>query len=59
MDLGPHAPFIIWSYLIGGGAIALLAFWIILDGRTQRRLLDDLDRDGIRRRSDAGEGVRS
>jgi heme exporter protein D len=54
MDLGPHAHFIWASY--GAVALALvgLVAWLVLDGRRQQRLIDELDRRGIRRRSGRG-----
>jgi heme exporter protein D len=54
MDLGPHAHFIWASYAVVALALAGLAAWLILDGRHQQRLIDDLDARGIRRRSDRG-----
>ena len=54
MNLGPHAVYVWASY----GAVALtvagLVAWLVLDGRRQQRLIDELDRQGIRRRSDGG-----
>jgi heme exporter protein D len=50
-DLGPHAIFIIAAYAVTFVAIAALAFCIVEDDRKQRRLLADLERRGIRRRS--------
>lgn len=51
MDLGPHATFIIAAYaaitVVLGGLIA----WLLFDGVTQRRLLDELEARGVRRRS--------
>jgi heme exporter protein D len=53
MDLGPHAVFIVAAYaataLIVGGLIG----WIVADYRAQRRVLAELDRKGIGRRSAA------
>jgi heme exporter protein D len=54
MDLGPHAVYIWASYAATVLALAGFAAWLALDGRHQRRLLDELDRRGIRRRSDRG-----
>jgi heme exporter protein D len=51
-DLGPHAVFILAAYAVTFVAVAALAFFIIEDDRKQRRLLADLERRGIRRRSD-------
>ena len=50
-DLGPHAIFILAAYGVTFAAVAALAFFIVEDDRKQRRLLSDLERRGIRRRS--------
>jgi len=50
-DLGPHAGFILAAYGVTFVAIAGLALAIVADDRKQRRLLADLERKGIRRRS--------
>jgi heme exporter protein D len=50
-DLGPHASFIIAAYGVTFAAIAALAYFIVEDDRKQRRLLAELERRGIRRRS--------
>jgi heme exporter protein D len=52
MDLGLHAHFIWGSYAAVALALAGLVAWLVLDGRRQQRLIDELDRRGIRRRSD-------
>jgi len=54
-DLGPHASFILAAYGVTFAALAGLALAIAADDRKQRRLLADLERKGIRRRS-AGAG---
>lgn len=51
MDLGPHAAFIWASYTIVAVVLAALAAWLIVDGRRQQRLLDDLEARGVRRRA--------
>jgi heme exporter protein D len=51
MDLGPHAAFIWASYTIVAIVLAALAAWLIVDGRRQQRLLDDLEARGVRRRA--------
>ena len=51
LDLGPHAAFIWWSYLIVAAVIGGLIAWLIADGRRMQRQLDALDARGIRRRS--------
>jgi heme exporter protein D len=50
-DLGPHAIFILATYGVTFVAVAALAFAIVDDDRKQRRLLAELERRGIRRRS--------
>jgi heme exporter protein D len=50
-DLGPHASFIIAAYAVTLVAVAALAFFIVEDDRKQRRILAELERKGIRRRS--------
>ncbi|HEX5779162.1 MAG TPA: heme exporter protein CcmD [Xanthobacteraceae bacterium] len=51
MNLGPHATFILAAY--GAAALALLSLmlWVWFDYRAQRRALDALEAQGIRRRS--------
>ena len=51
-DLGPHAVFIWAAYGITFVVIAALAFSIFEDDRWQRRALAELERKGIRRRSE-------
>jgi heme exporter protein D len=50
-DLGPHAAFIWAAYAVTVAAVAALALFIVQDDRKQRRLLADLERQGITRRS--------
>jgi heme exporter protein D len=50
-DLGPHAIFILGAYGVSFVAVAALALAIVEDDRKQRRLLAELERKGIRRRS--------
>jgi len=49
--LGPHASFIWAAYGVTFVAVAALAIAIVTDERRQRRLLADLEKQGIRRRS--------
>jgi len=56
MDLGPHAAFIWAAYGATGIVLAALAAWLALDGRRQRRLLDELEARGVRRRSHQAPG---
>jgi heme exporter protein D len=51
MALGPHAAFIFASYGLAFSAVAGLIAWVIYDYRRQRRLLADLERRGVTRRS--------
>ena len=53
MDLGPHAAYIWVAYGVGRGrGLAALVAWLVLDGRRQQRLVDELEARGVRRRSD-------
>jgi heme exporter protein D len=52
-DLGPHAAYIWASYVVVAVVLAGLVAWLIVDGRHQQRLLDELDARGVRRRSGA------
>jgi heme exporter protein D len=54
MDLGPHAAYIIASYAAVVIVLAGLTLWLFLDGRRQRRLLEELEARGVRRRSATG-----
>ena len=55
-DLGPHAAFIVISYAAAIAIVAALIAWIVLDRRHLTRELDELDAQGITRRSErAGE----
>jgi heme exporter protein D len=60
MDLGPHAAFIWASYAVATAVLAALIGWLILDGRRQQQLIDELEARGVKRRSGATrEGQRS
>ena len=50
MDLGPHAAFIVTAYAAAIGIVAGLIIWVVLDRRHLRRMLDELDAQGISRR---------
>ncbi len=50
-DLGPHAIFILAAYGVTFIAVGVLAAATLADDRKQRRLLAELERKGIRRRS--------
>jgi heme exporter protein D len=51
MDLGPHAAYIWAAYAIVAGGLSALAAWLVLDGRRQQQLIDELEARGVRRRS--------
>lgn len=57
MDLGPHAGFIVAAYAIALAVVAGLIAWIVLDHRAQLRILADLERAGVTRRSAVREEV--
>ncbi len=49
MDLGPHAGFIIASYLLCLVTVLGLIVWVLVDRRTQNRALEELAGQGISR----------
>ncbi|HZT48464.1 MAG TPA: heme exporter protein CcmD [Hyphomicrobiaceae bacterium] len=51
MDLGPHAAFIWAAYAAAALVLVGLSAWLVLDGRRQQRLVDELEARGVRRRS--------
>ena len=51
MNLGPHADFIIASYAVTLFVIGSLVAWIMFDYSAQRRILGDLEDQGVTRRS--------
>ncbi|MCB1512357.1 MAG: heme exporter protein CcmD [Hyphomicrobiaceae bacterium] len=51
MDLGPHAAFIIASYAAAIIVLTGLISWLVYEGAHQKRLLEDLEARGARRRS--------
>lgn len=58
MDLGPHAFFIIASYAVTAVIVGALIARAVLDHRSQRRKLAELEERGLRRRSsDVPEGL--
>jgi heme exporter protein D len=54
MDLGPHAAFVWASYAVVAAVLAGLIAWLVVDGRRQQRLIDELEARGVRRRSSTG-----
>ena len=51
MSLGPYASFIVTSYAAAALVVVILIGWIVLDYRSQRERLRELDASGIARRS--------
>jgi len=51
MDLGPHAIFIIAAYMVATAVVLTLTVWVIIDYRAQCRVLAELERRGITRKS--------
>jgi heme exporter protein D len=51
MSLGPYASFIVGSYALVALVLVLLIGWIVLDYRSQRERLRELDASGVARRS--------
>ncbi len=54
--LGNHAGFILASYGLTIVVVAALFAWTIVDGRSQRRQLAELEARGVRRRSTSARG---
>jgi heme exporter protein D len=55
MNLGPHAAFIIVSYILTAVVVIAMIGWVILDHAAQRRVLRDLEARGITRRARDGD----
>jgi heme exporter protein D len=51
VELGPHASFIVAAYGASVLIILTLIVWIVVDYRSQLRVLADLERQGVTRRS--------
>jgi heme exporter protein D len=54
MDLGPHAAFIVLSYVAAIVVLAVLAAWVVIDHRALKRTLSALEAQGVTRRSEQG-----
>ena len=52
MDLGPHATFIVTAYAAAIAIVAGLIVWTVVDRRHLARALDELEAQGITRRSE-------
>jgi heme exporter protein D len=51
MALGPYASFIVTSYALVAGVVAILVVWIAIDYRRQKERLRKLEAGGVVRRS--------
>ena len=51
ISLGPYASFIVTSYAAAALVVVILIGWIVLDYRSQRERLRELDASGVARRS--------
>jgi heme exporter protein D len=51
MNLGPHADFIIASYAVTAFVVAAMIAWVVLDHSSLKRVLGDLEEQGVTRRS--------
>ena len=56
MDLGPHAGFIVIAYAVAIVIVAGLIVWVMLDRRHLSRAVDELEAQGITRRSERARG---
>ena len=52
MELGPYAAFIVAAYSLTLTVVAALVLWVLIDYRTQRKILADLEAGGLMRRSE-------
>jgi heme exporter protein D len=53
-EVATHTGFILAAYLAAAAVLAAVTLWILVDGRSLRRRLADLEARGIRRRSAKG-----
>jgi len=51
INLGQHAAFIIAAYSAAAAIVAGLIAWVVLDHSAQKRQLEDLEKQGVARRS--------
>ena len=51
MSLGPHADFIIASYAVTAFVVAAMVAWVVLVHVSLKRVLGDLEEQGVTRRS--------
>ena len=57
MDAASHTTFIVAAYAAAIVVIGALIAWVVLDYRTQRRMLYDLETRGVTRRSERTKGT--
>jgi heme exporter protein D len=53
-EVATHTGFILAAYLAAAVVLTAVTLWILVDGRSLRRRLADLEARGIRRRSAKG-----
>ena len=51
MSLGPYTSFIVTSYLVVLVVVVFLIAWIAIDYRRQKQRLNELESEGVTRRS--------
>ncbi len=52
MNLGPHADFIVAAYAVAALVLVAMIGWVMLDYRTQKQKLAQLESQGVTRRSE-------
>jgi heme exporter protein CcmD len=50
-----HAAYVTAAYLVSALALVGLMVWILVDQRSQKRALEDLEKRGVRRRAGSRE----
>jgi heme exporter protein D len=53
-EVATHTGFILAAYLAAAVVLTAVTLWILVDGRSLRRRLADLEARGVRRRSAKG-----
>lgn len=54
MNLGPHANFIVTAYAVTAFVVAALITWVVGDYVALKRVLGELEEQGVKRRSRRG-----
>jgi heme exporter protein D len=57
MSFAQEAGFIIAAYAVTAFVVAALIAWVVLDHSAQRRILGDLEEQGVTRRSRRESGI--